>query len=232
MKKLIISLFLFVGAFSCLRAEQEVIICVHGVMRSSASMSYAACSLRKAGYHVENWGYPSRMKTIAEHGVDLAREIKRVSQVYPGRSIYFVTHSMGGLVLRAALNHPECPQIAKEGKAVLYAPPNRGSSFGRQMSSYGFVRQIYGEYSGAELLFTEEDGFEKLGTFPETMSVLVIAGTQSFNPLVSEESDGTVRVAETALKTPFKWETFPVNHTFIMWSPRVLRATVDFLKDR
>ena len=227
---MLISLILFVGAHSFLRAEQAVVVCVHGVMRSSASMSYAACSLRKAGYHVENWGYPSRMKTITEHGEDLAREIKRVSQLYPGRPIHFVTHSMGGLVLRVALNHPECPEVAKKGKAVLYAPPNRGSSFGRKMSAYSFVRQVYGEYSGAELLFTEEDGFEKLGSFPESLDVMVIAGTQSFNPLVSEESDGTVRVAETALKTPFKWETFPVNHTFIMWSPRVLRATVNFLK--
>ena len=218
------------GAFSCLCAEEGVVICVHGMIRSSVSMSYAACSLRKAGYHVENWGYPSRLKTISEHGDDLAEEIKRVAALYPGRPIHFVTHSMGGLVLRSALNHPECPEVAKRGKAVLYAPPNRGSSFARKMSGYSFVRQFYGERSGAELLFTEEDGFEKLGSFPESLDVLVIAGSQNFNPLFKEESDGVVSVPETALKTPFKSKTFPVNHTFIMWSPRVLRATVDFFK--
>ena len=231
MKKLLVFLVFLLGAFSYLRAQDEVVVCVHGIMRSSVSMSYVACSLRKAGYHVENWGYPSRMKTIADHGEGLVWEIKRVARMYPGRQIHFVTHSMGGLVLRAALNHPECPEMAKSGKAVLYAPPNRGSSFGRKMGAYRFVRSVYGELSGSELLFTEEDGFEDLGSFPEAMDVLVIAGTQSFNPFISEKSDGTVRVAETALKTPFKWVEMPVNHTFIMWSPKVLCTTIDFLKN-
>lgn len=221
----------FCSLFSSLRAERGVVVCVHGMMRTSASMSYAACTLEKAGFSVENWGYPSRLKTIEEHGADLARELKRVAWVYRGRPIHFVTHSMGGLVLRAALNHPECPLEAKRGRAVLYAPPNRGSSFGRKMSGYGFVQSVYGDRSGFELLFTEEDGFDRLGGFPEGMEVMVIAGTWSLNPLVEKESDGTVLVEETALKTPFKWVKLPTGHTFIMWSPKVLRVTVDFLKD-
>ena len=231
MKKLLLFFVFLFGAFSFLRAEEGVVVCVHGMMRTSVSMTYAACTLRKAGFHVENWGYSSRMKTIEEHGEALVDEMKRVAALYPGRTIHFVTHSMGGLVLRAALNHPECPEVAKKGKAVLYAPPNRGSSFGRKMSSIGFVQTVYGDRSGSELLFTKEDGFDRLGDFPESMGVMVIAGTLSFNPLVSEKSDGTVRVEETALKTPFKWVQMPVGHTFIMWSPKVLRAAVDFFKD-
>lgn len=231
MKKLFVFLVLTVLPVRSVMAEPEVVICVHGILGSSASMAYAACSLRKAGYHVENWVYPSRDKTILEHSEDLVLEIKWVAENYKGWRIHFVTHSMGGLILRAALNHPECPEIAKSGRAVLYAPPNKGSKFGRKMRVYQFVCKVLGLKSGKELLVTDEDGFDRLGMFPKTLEVLVIAGTKNFNPMIDEMSDGVLCVEETALKTPFKWKAFRSDHLMMPWSPQVLRATVQFLKD-
>lgn len=217
-KKITLLFVVWFSCFSSLYAEKDVVVCVHGFMRTRASMLYAETALRKAGFEVVNWGYPSRKKSIADHGEDLARELQWIEERYPNRKIHFFTHSLGGLIVRSALNHPLCPKSAKLGKAVLCACPNRGSGTARSVRRLPFVQKAFGLHAGAELLEAGEDDFEALGAFPPSVEVLIVAGTK----------DGKVKVEETLLKTPHRFLAFPITHTWIMWSPQVLRATVDF----
>ncbi len=53
--------------------------------------------------------------------------LKEIAAEKRGEPIYFVTHSLGGIIVRAAVNHPECPKEVAFGKAVLLAPPNKRS---------------------------------------------------------------------------------------------------------
>ncbi len=111
-------LFFLLYSFIGLSAEEPVYF-IHGFMRSYSSMNKMAKAFQKYDYDCYLWDYPSRSYTIEEHAQFLVEELKSCRERYKGVPIHFVTHSLGGLILRAALNHPDCPKEAKIGRAVL-----------------------------------------------------------------------------------------------------------------
>lgn len=209
--------------------KSDTVIFVHGFLRTSKNMSALASSFKKDGWHVENWSYPSRQKYIEEHAKDLVHRLNQIAKTQPGKPISFVTHSMGGLVVRCALNQLDCPNEAKMGRAVLIAPPNRGSEFARSLYKYKLFRSILGNKSGNQLMTTPLDGFDRLGSFPEYMPVLVISGTAGINPLISKGHDGKVGVNETHLSTPHFHEKSFAGHSWICHTPTVIKKTKEFI---
>ena len=179
------------------------------------------------GWEVVNWSYPSRSKMIDHHAYDLAFILNRIAKKHPGSSIHFITHSLGGLIVRAALNDPCCPEEAKHGCAVLIAPPNQGATFARSLNRFSFFRKMMGSYAGYELM-TEED-FDHIGEFPLTKKVLVIAGNFGFNPFIKTSNDGKVAVDETFLSTPHEHCIVGAGHSWITWSPKVIRIAKNYL---
>lgn len=209
--------------------QENTIVFVHGFMRSESNMSALARSFEKSGFHTVNWGYPSREKYIEEHGADLVRQLIEIASLRPGEPIHFVTHSMGGLVIRAAINHPLCPKEALMGRVVLIAPPNKGSLLARKLSRVKLLRNIFKNKSGKQLMTTPHGGFESLGNFPTHMPVLVISGTAGFNPLIRGYDDGKVAVSETCLSTPHAHETVFSGHSWICHSPATIKKARRFI---
>ena len=214
MNKFIILLFCTTSLFAGRHA-----ITVHGFISHPIMMTRIKSNLEKEGFDVVNWSYKTRRKTIEDHGADLVVKLQEMAKEHPNEPIDFVTHSMGGLVIRAALNHPDCPQEAKSGKAVTVAPPHRGSKVGRKFGHWAFWRRRAGRFAGNELLTTEKDGFDRLGQFPESVKVMVIAGSM----------DGKVAPHETRLKTPHEYKEVTAPHTWIMFHNGVVKETVAFL---
>lgn len=186
-----------------------------------------AKAFQREGYEAYSWGYPSRTKTIEEHAESLVQELQATAKLNPDEPIHFVTHSLGGIILRAALNHPDCPKEAKMGRAVLLGPPNQGSHFGGTMNNVKPVRKLFGENAGRELLKGET--FDYVGQFPSSVKVLVIAGTFGWNPLVGDFNDGLVGVNETCLKTPHERINVFSGHAWIMYSDTVINHAVKFI---
>lgn len=211
-------------------ASDKVLICIHGFMRNKSNMSLFNTNFKKKGWTVYRWYYPSQMKTIQEHGADLISLLNYVSKKHPGSPHCFVTHSMGGLVLRSALNTEGCPEESKMGKAVLIAPPNQGSAYGRFLAQFKMVEKIAGPYAGRELITTQHGGFEYLGEFPGSVDVLVIAGTCGYNPVIKGRNDGKVGVVETRLNTPHSFETVFAGHSWICHTPRTVDIAAEFLE--
>lgn len=203
---------LFFLLFCCgtLQGKDQVVL-IHGFMRSPWSMYFLSKWLKRAGYEVHNWGYPSRSQCIETHGANLARFLQQIDQNEP---LYFVTHSMGALVLQAALHHPLTPLSAKEGKAILLAPPHQGSSFARRVEKFSIVRYAAGQKSGHELLSLHPGEWEQKFPLPEEFTVLVLSGIK----------DQKVQISEGCLYSPHLHDVIGGGHTFIMNRKEVKRA--------
>ena len=83
----------------------EVVVLVHGLGRSSRSMNKLGSVLEEHGYEVQGFDYPSTSESVEEHGEKLRNWLEGIQSRADVRAIHLVTHSMGGIVARAALAH-------------------------------------------------------------------------------------------------------------------------------
>ena len=81
-------------------------------------------ALAAEGYRVLNVDYPSRRRRIegiADSDLDLA--LRTIPAGSPSK-VHFVTHSLGGIVVRYYFKHHPS---ARFGRIVMLSPPNQGS---------------------------------------------------------------------------------------------------------
>jgi len=204
----------------------DAVILLHGAGRSPRSMGRMATALARQGYQVHNLGYASRRFPIET----LAKQIgKQISQLHlEGEAkIHFVTHSLGGIVLRCFLKAERLPNL---GGVVMLAPPNQGAALADVFERFRFYHWVLGPVAGQ--IGTGIDSLPKaLG--PVNYEVGVIAGTRSFNPLFSPlipgPDDGRVAVAETRLDGMADFLALPCIHPLIMNYSSVICQTIHFL---
>lgn len=102
----------------------EVVVLLHGMLATRRSMAGLAATLSDQGYAVLNWGYPSLTHSIVNHAQRLSELLFELDQDDRFSCVHFVTHSMGGIILRYAVNRRS---TRKCSRLVMLAPPNRGS---------------------------------------------------------------------------------------------------------
>jgi len=105
----------------------EIIVLIHGLMRSSMSMASLKSFLEHQGYQVYSYSYPSAKYTIHDHGIYLKQFIANLLVKNPGVKIHFITHSLGGIIIREALATLSPKQLNCIGYLIMLAPPNQGS---------------------------------------------------------------------------------------------------------
>ncbi|MEZ5314715.1 MAG: alpha/beta hydrolase [Chlamydiales bacterium] len=228
--KLLILILLIYSNF--LNAKEGSIICLHGFFRSYRCMIPIGNTFKSEGLEAYLWDYRSRKETIESHAQKLVEVLNMIAKQKPGEPIHFATHSFGGIIVRAAVNHPACPQEAKIGKAVLLAPPNKGSSLAHRVNKCPAVRWFFGKHAGRQLLEYDEQAMNSIGNFPDKMEVMVIAGNKKSGLLrfwVDGPNDGKVSIEETKLLTPHDHYTLYVSHNWIMTSREAIELTKKFI---
>ena len=208
-------------------SRNDTIVLLHGLGRTSLSMKRLEWHFAAQGHHVINRTYPSTRKTIeslADDWLDplLAKEVSTTDT-----KIHFVTHSLGGIVLRQYLSTHELPNL---GRVVMLAPPNQGSELADFLCQYSVLRWLIGPTLAQ--LGTKEScrpRQREAVSFP----LGIIAGDHSPNPIFSRiipgQADGKVAVARTRTEGMTDFLVLHQSHTWLMWRRSTLEQVNHFL---
>ncbi len=212
-----------------MEAASTGVILLHGLVRTRRSMQPLAVYLRRHGMVVVNVDYPSRrypVEVLAHRFVAPAVAALRRDGI---KTIHFVTHSMGGILLRSFLATEPLPEL---GRVVMLSPPNQGSEVVDCLRSSWWFRRIFGP-AGCQLGTATTDLPFQLGPLPCPVGILI--GDRPFMHVFSRffpgPNDGKVSVARAQLSGMTDFLVLPHGHSFIMSHPSVWEQVVAFLEN-
>jgi triacylglycerol lipase len=208
--------------------DLECVVLLHGLARTERSFQKLEGHLEKNGYYVVNRGYPSREKTIQELSVEAIATAKVSCLAAGAKKIHFVTHSMGGILVRYYLEYNEVPQL---GRVVMLSPPNQGSEVVDELKETPIYKWINGP--AGQQLGTDADSLPKTLGDPD-YELGIITGDRSINPILSlmipGEDDGKVSVENAKLAGMKDFLVVHKTHPLIMNDEKVLQEVTTFLK--
>ncbi len=207
----------------------DYVILLHGLTRSSHSMNKIEESLSDHGYRVINVDYPSTEHSVEYLANNVLSDVIARCDTGSGSKINFVTHSLGGIILRYYLKHH---QLSNLGRVVMLSPPNKGSELVDNLRDSIFFKKTHGP-AGQQLGTDKESVPLNLG--PVDFNLGVITGSMSFNPIASVilpgPDDGVVSVESAKVDGMTDFIVVPNSHTFIMKSKNVIMQIIHFLEN-
>ena len=206
--------------------SDHLVLLIHGIASSHKPFRQIESHLRAAGYDAVAIRYPSTRKSIDDHATALSALLDSVEEA---KTVSFVTHSMGGLVLRVALAKPAAWSNRIEvGRIVMVAPPSTGSAVAEKLKHRSAFQAALGE-AGQQLA---PERAERIPGLSHPFGV--IAGdwswTRDRHPVHKGPNDGTVAVSETVLDGAADTLTVDAPHQAILKAPATVAASVRFLQ--
>jgi triacylglycerol lipase len=183
-----------------------------------------AIAARRRGFRVINWSYRSKTRTIAENAEAFAKNV--APRLASAPRVHFVTHSLGGIIVRRFLATHELPNL---GRVVMLAPPNGGSEVADVMQRWLKPVKPLREL-GTGAMSTPR------ALPPAQFSCGVIAGSRSHIPLFSHwmngvPNDGVVSVERTKLEGMQDFLILHRTHTFLPWASDAIDQVFSFIAE-
>lgn len=214
---------------SSILQAKECVILLHGLARTANSMSVLAADLREAGYSVANISYPSREYPIAELAESAVRDGLGECAELQASPINFVTHSLGGILVRFyAQQYPDL----EIDRVVMLGPPNNGSEVVDNLRNVPGYELLNGP-AGMQLGTGAADIPKMLGAV--NFELGIIAGTRSINLILStllpSTDDGKVSLESAKVEGMADFVALPVTHPMMMRNDNVIAEVLNFLRD-
>ncbi len=205
--------------------NRESVVLIHGLWMQGLEMILLQRRLEAAGYFVTRFRY----KTVSSELLYNADALRRFVEAVPGEKIHFVCHSMGGLLIR--LFFERFPEFVGQhpGRVVTLGSPHQGSFTARRLARLPFWRWMFGKaYPTLNGELPPWRGICPLASFSGDLAI----GVGWFVRDIPKPNDGTVAVEETRLEGMDEHRVYPVSHMGILFSPRVARDVVAFLRNK
>ena len=203
----------------------DLVFLVHGFMRTGASMVPMALGLRRNGFTTHVVTQLNLLRDIPSLADALYGRVERTRDTIQQETgtrpdAHFVTHSMGGIVVRSLLARHE---VSGPNRVVMLAPPNQGSRIAARWRD--------------DILKLPWKGFDPLGKLlPGARGQCATAGDPDavFGVIAGRNrgnrGDGKVFVEEARWEHASEFIVVPYGHTMIMARPRVIEQTTSFLR--
>lgn len=208
----------------------QCVVLIHGLGRSSSSMTEMQDALLREGYQTVNLGYSSTqddIETITKE--DYPRALQRCIAFKP-EAIHFVTHSLGGIILRKAFGNAKPENL---GRVVMLSPPNKGSKLVDTIKDWWLFQWLMGP-AGQQL--TTGADFKALQLGKADFNLGIITGNRHaffdswFASMIPGVDDGKVSVENAKLEGMDDFLVTNDSHPFIMNSEYVQKETIHFLQ--
>jgi pimeloyl-ACP methyl ester carboxylesterase len=205
-----------------MKLEAPAVITVHGLWMGRWAMAYLDRQLADGGFRVFRFGYPAVRDSLAGNAAALARFAARIE----GGPIHLVGHSLGGIVIFAAL---QGALASRAGRVVMLGSPLTGSLAADRLARIAPGRALLGHSVGDWLS-------RPIRRWSLANELGIIAGTRSLGmgrlvaPGLPRPNDGAVSVEETRLPGAREHLLLPVSHSGMLLSKLVGRCTLNFLQ--
>lgn len=207
----------------------EAIIFIHGMGRKHHSFRKLQKEAKRRGYITYNQTYSSTKQKVEYSSKQYIEKALDSLKVHAPTKVHFVTHSLGGILIRYYLSHYTIKNL---GAIAMLAPPNQGSHITERYKNLFWYKTATG-VAGQQLGISNNQLLKSLK--PINTKLLIIAGSRSsdpwFNSVFDEPHDGKVSVRATKLAEPHKHITVDAGHTFIMNNAEVQKHIFEFLSN-
>lgn len=219
------TIFLLILIFLSSTTYASCVILLHGLARSVSSMEKIGSALSAEGHEVINLGYSSRkhaIKTLATLAIEPALKACKDAP-----EISFVTHSLGGVLVREYLSTQNIPNLKH---VVMLGPPNQGSEVVDKLKGMPGFHFLNGD-AGMQLGTDHLSAPNRLG--PANFDLGIIAGNQSINwilsMLIPGEDDGKVSITRTKLEGMNDHIVLATTHPFMMKNSEAISQVIYYL---